>query len=282
MNAAGLKISRRRFFGGVSFAALATLGYARWFESEWLRKSLIHVPSATESAHPVRLLHLSDLHASPVVSLPYLRRAIEAAVAWKPDVICVTGDFVTRKFEDVAGYSSVLRVLSSTAPTFASLGNHDGGYWAGDAGGYADVQWVTELLRASGIRLLHNDSAQVEIHGRRLSLVGVGDIWAGHLDISRAFARRRAGETILLSHNPDTKELLGAFEWDLMLCGHTHGGQLRVPWIGATPFAPVRDKRYVAGLGRWDERWIHVTRGVGSVFGLRINCPPEISCLTLT
>jgi predicted MPP superfamily phosphohydrolase len=283
MKTPGLRISRRRFLGGVSFATIGSLGYARLFEAEWLQRSFVTVPlGGREVVNPVKLLHLSDLHASPVVSLRYLRRAIDAAVAWKPDLICVTGDFITRTFDDMAGYVRVLERLSGTAPTFASLGNHDGGRWAGDQGGHRNAGWVGELLQHSGVGLLHNDSIQIRIGERILNLVGVGDMWAGDMDIPGAFGPRRSGETIVLSHNPDTKEHLGAFNWQLMLCGHTHGGQLRVPWVGATPFAPVRDKRFVAGLGRWNERWIHVTRGVGSVYGMRINCPPELSFLTLT
>jgi uncharacterized protein len=283
MKTPGLKISRRRFLGGVSFAAIGALAYARLFEAEWLQRSLVTVPLGGRAAvNPVKLLHLSDLHASPVVSLRYLRQAIDAAVAWKPDLICVTGDFITRTFDDMAGYVRVLERLSGTAPTFASLGNHDGGRWAGDQGGHRNAGWVAELLRHSGVGLLHNDSIQIRIGDRILNLVGVGDMWAGDMDIPGAFGPRRSGETIVLSHNPDTKEHLAAFNWQLMLCGHTHGGQLRVPWLGATPFAPVHDKRFVAGLCHWNERWIHVTRGVGSVYWMRINCPPELSFLTLT
>ncbi len=70
------------------------------------------------------------------------------------------------------------------------------------------------------------------------------------------------------------------YPWDLMLCGHTHGGQLSLPVIG-TPFAPVRDKKYVAGLHKWNNKQIHITRGVGNVLGLRFNCPPEVSVLEL-
>ena len=70
------------------------------------------------------------------------------------------------------------------------------------------------------------------------------------------------------------------YPWDLMLSGHTHGGQLWIPFIGA-PFAPVRDKRFVKGLVRWQNRWVHVTKGVGNLHGMRLNCPPEVSLLTL-
>jgi predicted MPP superfamily phosphohydrolase len=85
---------------------------------------------------------------------------------------------------------------------------------------------------------------------------------------------------ILLNHNPDAKDLVRSFEWDLMLCGHTHGGQVRLPLIGA-PFAPVQDKRYLHGLYAWDKRWLHITSGVGNLHGLRFNCRPEISLLTV-
>jgi len=275
-------MSRRRFLGGVSLAGLGTLAYAHWFEAEWLQKSFVTVPLSGGAKPPIKLLHISDLHASPVVSLDYIRQAIDAGLAWRPDLICVTGDFVTRKVSHRDAYLRVLERLPATAPTFASLGNHDGGRWAVEDGGHGDIDWVAALLAQCGIKLLHNDSTHARIAGRDLNLVGLGDIWAGNLDASRGFAARPSGETILLSHNPDTKEHVHVFDWNLMLCGHTHGGQLRVPWVGATPFAPVQDKRFVAGLRAWNGRWIHVTKGIGSVFGLRINCPPEVSFLTLT
>jgi hypothetical protein len=282
MKTPALKISRRRFLGGVSFAAAGTLGYAHFLEAEWLQKSCVTVPLSNGIRPPIKLLHLSDLHASPVVSLRYIRQAIELGLKWEPDLICVTGDFVTGRFRDATGYADVLRLLSKSAPTFASLGNHDGGRWSGEDGGYATVAWVTDLLAHSGIELLRNRATTTRIAGREVNIVGLGDLWAEDFDARRGFVERRDGETILLSHNPDTKEHLGVFDWHLMLSGHTHGGQLRVPWIGATPFAPVRDKRFVAGLNRWNDRWIHVTKGIGTVYGLRINCPPEVSFLTLT
>ena len=277
-------MSRRRFLGGVSVAAAGTLGYAHFFEAQWLQKSFFTLPLSGGEKSPVKLLHLSDLHASPVVSLGYIRKAVEVGLKWKPDLICVTGDFITCQFKDLAGYAEVLRLLPRTAPTFASLGNHDGGQWAGEDGGYSSVAWITELLGKSGIQLLHNQSATARVGARDFNIIGLGDLWAEDFDAQRGFAANplRGGETILLSHNPDTKEHLGIFDWHLMLSGHTHGGQLRVPWMGATPFAPVRDKRFVAGLHRWNERWIHITKGIGSVFGMRINCPPEVSFLTLT
>ena len=85
---------------------------------------------------------------------------------------------------------------------------------------------------------------------------------------------------IVLSHNPDSKDILGDYPWDMMLCGHTHGGQLYLPILG-TPFAPVKDHRYVHGLKAWNDRLIHTTSGIGNLFGMRFNCRPEVSLLTL-
>jgi predicted MPP superfamily phosphohydrolase len=103
------------------------------------------------------------------------------------------------------------------------------------------------------------------------------------LNLAAAFPPAETGgeaTRILLSHNPDTKEFLKFHPWDLLLCGHTHGGQVVLPGLGA-PWTPVRDKRFIAGMYSWDNRWIHITRGVGNVHGLRFNCPPEVSLVTL-
>jgi predicted MPP superfamily phosphohydrolase len=283
MKTPGFKMTRRRFLGGVSIAAAGTFAYARWFETRRLQTTHVTVPLSGGRREPLKLLHLSDLHASAVVSLSYIEGALLRALEWKPDVICVTGDFITTKFDQAAAYAKVLRRLSGAAPCFATLGNHDGGLWAGQCDGYADVKWISDVLRDSNITLLHNTAAQARRRDWPLQFVGVGDVWARTVNPAAAFRAVAPGlTTILLSHNPDAKDDLAPHPWDLMLCGHTHGGQLRVPWLGATPFAPVRDMRFVAGLHRWNGRWMHITKGIGNVYGMRINCPPEISCLTLT
>jgi predicted MPP superfamily phosphohydrolase len=284
MKQTGPTISRRRFFGGVSLAAAGTAGYARFFEAERLQVRSYSVPVAGGSRPPLKVLHLSDLHASSVVSLEYISSAISQGLALRPDVICLTGDFITSKYASAAAYTDVLSRLSTAAACYAVLGNHDGGRWALRNGGYETTEWVERVLREARVHVLNNDSVDCSVNGWNLRLVGLTDAWSGIFNPSRAFKSdnpRLVDATILLSHNPDTKSAVSAFPWDLMLSGHTHGGQLRLPLLG-TPFAPVRDKRYVSGLHRWSERWLHVTAGVGSVFGVRINCPPDIGLLTLT
>jgi predicted MPP superfamily phosphohydrolase len=275
------RISRRAFLAGTGLGGAAFLGYAGFVEPGWLEVGRHHIITGA-ATEPIRLLHVADFHASWCVSLACIDRAIDQGLALKPDLICVTGDFITNKFGDMENYSRILSRLPAAAPTFACFGNHDGGRWAVRHRGNPTTQWVGNLLQKGGIELLHNRSTEVRLKNRALRLVGVGDVYAGEINPQRAFAMagRPGIYTILLSHNPDTKTMLNSYPWDLMLCGHTHGGQFWMPIIGA-PFAPVRDKRYIAGLYRWNNRWLHITKGVGNVYGLRFNCRPEVSLLTL-
>ena len=279
-----MKISRRQFLTGVSAGTLgtaATAAYMHWGEPGWLQVGR-HDVRINPNLPKLRVLHISDLHASPVVSLEQISDAIDLGLSLKPDLVCLTGDYITRKYDYFDQLAQILKRLSAVAPSFACLGNHDGGKWSA-RWGYADTTNVERMLSNAGVTLLRNRSASLTANNRPLKLVGVGDIWAEDLDAPKAFTgiQKAPGETIvLLSHNPDSKTKVQKFPWNLMLCGHTHGGQLWIPFIGA-PFAPVRDRRFVKGLRRWNDRWIHVTKGVGNLHGLRLNCPPEVSLLTL-
>ncbi|MGI8965614.1 MAG: metallophosphoesterase, partial [Limisphaerales bacterium] len=146
------------------------------------------------------------------------------------------------------GYIKILSLLPRFAPTFACLGNHDGGRWASKYRGFKDTEIVQGLLKRAGIILLQNAAQTVGVRDWNLTLVGLGDAWAREMLPEIAFAQvtiNQGDGTIVLSHNPDTKTELQSYEWDLMLCGHTHGGQIRLPLFG-TPFAPVQDKNFVA------------------------------------
>ena len=232
---------------------------------------------------PVRILHLSDLHFSLPVPLSLIDNAITLGLEQQPDVICLTGDFIT-SHEDLSSgdYARALSRLSAAAPTFAVLGNHDGGSWAAAIGGYTDSRVVRRLLGTAGVRLLHNSSARVSIRSAGLSLVGLGDLWSAEVNAQAAFSAIRTQEpVILLAHNPDTKDLVRRYTWDLQLSGHTHGGQVLIPFDGPR-FAPVMDKRYVEGLRPWGSRQIHVSRGVGNLARVRFRCRPEVNLLTVS
>lgn len=274
-------LSRRAFLASLGLAGAAWTGYAHQLEPQWLEIARHDVKTNSPGA-PIRILHMADLHASWCVSLSFIEEAIRLGTSLKPDLICLTGDFITSKYKDFDAYSRVLSQLRAAAPVFACLGNHDGGMWSFYHGGYKDTQHVRALLEKSGIELLHNREMVVNVQGRPVSLVGLGDCYAMEAEPERAFASPAPpGATrVVLSHNPDTKVMLEPYAWDLVLCGHTHGGQLWIPGIGA-PLAPVEDKRFIAGLYQWHGRWLHITKGVGNIMGLRFNCRPDIALLTL-
>ena len=275
-----MMISRRQWVFGT--AAGLSLAYPVACEPFWLEVTHTPIRCGVKLSQPVRLLHLADLHASFAVPMFEIDHAIELGLEQKPDLICVTGDFISNKNGFIPEHCvQALRRLSAAAPTFAVLGNHDGGQWAVHHRGFKDHRLVEHMLSASGITLLHNKSLVVEVHQTELQLVGVGDLWSNEIDTTAAFTSvRRELPTVLLSHNPDSKDVLYPYPWHLMLSGHTHGGQVLVPFKDPC-FAPVVDKRYVAGLGQWRDRQIYVTRGVGNLGGVRFLCRPEVSMLLL-
>jgi uncharacterized protein len=257
--------------------------YACGVEPNWLERTFQRVKLPCESlTSGVRILQLSDFHASSVVPFSLIEDSVEMGLEAKPDLVCLTGDFVTDASTfDQAEYARILRRLSSAAPVFASLGNHDGGRWAARAGGFAETSVVRRLLQQGGVSLLHNRSEIVRVHGQSIRFVGVGDLWNHGVHADLAFADVSADDpVILLAHNPDTKDVLADRPWDLMLSGHTHGGQVVLPFLGER-FVPVRDKRFIAGLKQWNGRQVYITRGVGSIRGVRVNCRPEVTVLDL-
>jgi predicted MPP superfamily phosphohydrolase len=277
-------VTRRKLLSLLPVAGCA-LAYAFGVEPNWLERTVTQVKLPCKNlTRRVRILHLSDLHVSPVVPCSLIEAAVNLGLESKPDVICLTGDFVTDAAPfNQADYSRILARLSSAAPTFAVLGNHDGGKWAAAAmHGFSDTSMVEGVLRAARIQLLHNRSENVRLRDQSLRFAGVPDLWSGQVDGDRAFANIPADDpVILLAHNPDTKDVLADRPWDLMLSGHTHGGQVVLPLLGER-FVPVRDKRFIAGLKQWNGRQIYITRGVGNIDGVRFNCRPEVTLLDIT
>jgi predicted MPP superfamily phosphohydrolase len=275
---------RRRFlWSGIGATAAAAAAYPFAVEPRWLEMTETPVRlSRLKPGKPVRILHLSDLHASWVVPMSYLARAFELGLTTKPDLICLTGDFITFQLErDEATYLEQLRRFPAAAPTFAVLGNHDGGSVAGVSAGVARHAKVYDLLEKAGIHVLYNHRVPLNVNDREFQLAGTADLWSREFNVQSAFAGTNPGlATILLAHNPDTKDVSSVEPWDLLLSGHTHGGQVVTPFKSLI-YAPVQDLRYIAGLKAWGKRQVFVTRGVGNVGGIRFGCRPEVSLLTL-
>jgi uncharacterized protein len=277
-------LTRRKLLSLVPVGVTCAPVYAFGVEPNWLERTYHQVKLPCNGlARGVRILQLSDFHASSAVPFSLIETAVEMGLESKPDVICLTGDFVTDAAAfDETEYTRILRRLSSAAPVFASLGNHDGGRWSAERGGFMNSSVIRALLDRSQISLLHNRSEVVRLRDQTLRFAGVGDLWSDGVDGDLAFADVRPDDpVILLAHNPDTKDVLADRPWNLMLSGHTHGGQVVLPFVGER-FVPVRDKRFIAGLKQWNARQVYITRGVGSIRGVRVNCRPEVTVLDLT
>lgn len=278
-------LTRRRFLGtlGLTLGGGLAAGWSRWIEPQWLETTHWEIPFFGPAGGPsLRLLHLSDLHHSTVVPLDFIERAFELGLKHRPHLVVLTGDFITGStLLDPGGYQRVLRGLARRAACVAVLGNHDGGIDTSRPGSRPDHRAVRQLLHSAGIPVLYNETL-TWVHGSRpVEIVGLGDLWSGQCHPDAAFPTGDNGwPRLVLCHNPDAKSLLLPYRWNALLCGHSHGGQLRIPFLGA-PLAPLHDKRFAEGLHPWEGRWIYTTRGIGNLHGIRINCRPEVSILDL-
>lgn len=155
--------------------------------------------------------------------------------------------------------------------------------WAVRCGGYSDPAPVSDVLSEGGVIVLRNANATRTFNGQPLTIIGLDDLRSGSMNPDlgfRGLPLQQKAARIVLAHNPDMKCNMGNREWDLMLCGHTHGGQVCLPGFGA-PVLPVKDRRFIHGLYPWAGRQLQISSGVGSFCGVRFNCPPEICHLEL-
>lgn len=277
----GLKmISRRNLLLGAAagLAGGTGISYAHYYEPtrfEVTHSRIRFFPEPSTDT-PLKVLFLTDLHYSRYVSLAMISQAIALGLAEKPDLILLGGDYVTFDMPlDFPAYSKVLAPLAACAPTFACYGNHDRPV------GKPRNGYITKMLTDAGITILFNTSTRVNLRQRQFMLYGTGDLWCRQCHSEFISPWRDDGlPRLVLAHNPDSKDVLRKSDWDLMLCGHTHGGQMHIPLVGE-PLAPVKDKRYVAGLNAFGKRHIYTSRGVGNLYGLRVNCRPEVTILEL-
>ena len=230
-----------------------------------------NLPAAWEG---VRIAHLTDLHHGRMVRLSYIAEAVRLANAEKPDMVVLTGDFVSRHGAITNAFSRVLAGLEAPLGAIAVLGNHD--HWT-------NAPAVREMLASANVTVLANGHVTFSRGGDLLTVAGVEDLWSGVPLLDRALegAPRRAGR-ILLAHNPMFALKLPAMpRVDLMLSGHTHGGQIRL-WT-AQPRLSAWRLRSGHGLVDGLRCPVYISRGIGMAgVPVRWNCRPELPILTLT
>lgn len=224
---------------------------------------------------------LSDFHYDPHFSVHPLRSAIGMVNGLHPELIVLAGDFVSVPlFGNAAAAASaaepcaqLLRQMKAPHGLWAVMGNHDC---------FTDSDRVTSALRTQGIQVLSNQSVAIERDGGRFWLGGVDDVLCGGADLSATLHDVPSDEaSVLLAHEPDYADYVARFPIDLQISGHSHGGQVRMPFMGPV-FLPAMAKKYIWGLYKIGGLTLYTNPGLGTVnVPVRWNCPPEITLLTL-
>jgi uncharacterized protein len=224
---------------------------------------------------------LSDFHYDPIFSVHPLRAAISLVNDLHPDLIVLTGDFVSvpdfgdsRKAAFAAEpCAQLLCQMSAPYGLWAVLGNHDHD---------TDPEHVTHALEAVNIHVLINASQPIERDGARFWLSGLNDVFSHDADVPKALQSVPAGEAVvMLVHEPDFADIVSRFPVDLQLSGHSHGGQIRFPFLPPL-YLPRWAKKYIWGTYRIGALTLYTNPGLGTIeVPVRLNCPPEVTFVTL-
>lgn len=259
---------------------LATgLAYSFFIEPEWIevRRLDLTLPRLHPAFEGYRLAQFSDIHMdSKGMSPARLMRVVEMINREAPDLVAFTGDFVTRRAVcDVSHLIPPLRALRARDGVAAVMGNHEFPI---------SRPLIHQVIREAGLTLLNNRVLTLNrADGAQLHIAGVDSLMRRRARLDRVLRRLpRTGAAILLAHEPDTADLSAATRrFDLQLSGHSHGGQIRVPFL--TQFAlPTYGQRYRDGLWQISGMMLYVNRGIGMTgLPLRFNCRPEITIFTL-
>jgi predicted MPP superfamily phosphohydrolase len=251
----------------------AGLAYG-WFEAGWveLRERELELPGLPPALDGLRIAHLSDFHLGvPSRGAKAVERAVEWAAAREPDLICVTGDLLSRPRAE----ARLRRLLERLGTAYVVLGNHDHA-WSRDP-----FSQPVELGDLAPARLLADESVEVELRGCRVELAGV--------DPRSWLSRRRSGFPasyadlrILLCHFPRALDTVEPGRWDLILAGHMHGGQIVVPYGVGKLYLAHLGAPYQDGVYRSGSTTMHVSRGLGTTFvPFRYFARPEATELVL-
>lgn len=228
----------------------------------------IRIPGLAKPLDGLRILHLSDLHLHPGFSRRFYEALADQAATVETDLVLFTGDLMDD--EDALKWAEpVLSRLKGQLGQFAILGNHDARF---------EIEKPTAALRAAGFKVIEGAWARRELADASIVLGGTSYPWGPMPDPE---AMPEADLHLFLSHSPDNFYQLADWGMDLVLCGHTHGGQYRLPIIGPVLMPSRYSRRFDAGFFRKGRTLMHVSRGLAAQHPLRINCPPEFSRFVL-
>ena len=276
------RLTRRAFLGLGAASATGLALYAGEISRHELsiEQHTIQLTRLPDAFRGMRIVQISDFHYAEYTEAFFLHEMVRRVNQLRPDMVVLTGDFISysplpsafaRRF--APGCASILSGIECPL-RYASLGNHD--YY------HRTRTTSLRLCEEHGIPVLMNSAVALERDGQRLWLAGLGSVCENKADPARAIPRAVAKEpVILLAHEPDILPDIARYNVDLMLSGHTHGGQVRIPFLPPLHL-PKYGERYVEGLFRHGPTQLYVNRGIGAVgVPFRFRCPPEITVLTL-
>jgi uncharacterized protein len=235
----------------------------------------ISVPRLPKAFSGFRIVHLTDLHYGFLMPGYFLKHVVSRANQIRQDITVCTGDYVHDKktTKEIDYVWPILSELTAPDGVYSVLGNHD--HWA-------DTDRSQYWLDKTGQNLRHK-AVSIKRNGSRVWIVGAGDLWEDHRSLDKELAGLPESECkIILAHNPDTADSKYSSQIDLMVSGHTHGGQVNIPFVG-TPVLPVKNKNYSSGLkSSPNGTKVFISRGIGwAIYPVRFNCFPEIAVLEL-
>ncbi len=278
-----MKMNRRNFIKNIGAIAVGscaiavgTYEYGKHVEAKSLVTEHVLIPlkNLKPALDGLRIVQLSDFHLHPYTQIDFIRQAVSMANALQPDLIVLTGDYVLQGADSIFELAPVLATLNAKYGVFSVLGNHD--LWT-------NRTVIQTGFKEVGLPILHNKGIALDINKAKIYLAGVDDGWSGQPDIQAAMSNHPIdAPAILLAHEPD---LADTFTLDnrisLQISGHSHGGQVRLPGLGA-PLLPSLGQKYDQGLYRVNDTWLYTNRGIGLIVPIRVNCPPEITEFILT
>jgi predicted MPP superfamily phosphohydrolase len=260
----------------IAVCGVLLLLYARFVEPHLLvvRKVRIESGRNINGGKPIRVTLLSDTHYPRYASFRMVRRAIEKSNAFEPDYVFLLGDFFDKHRHQPAvlpdHIGALFQGIQSRGGVFGVLGNHD--YW------FNANAIRKALAEETEIRLIDNQSVRLEIPGELIYLSGVGDVLAQDVHYEKAVIDvPQNASIILLSHNPDVVEEITDPRVFVQFSGHTHGGQVRLPFIGALKVPSKFGNRYAKGLVKSGSHLLYVNSGICSMKWVRFLCPPEVT-----
>jgi predicted MPP superfamily phosphohydrolase len=272
-------MDRRKFVKLAAGAALGAMGAGGMYplvEAKWCHvlRATVRVPNLPAPFVGTTVALISDVHHGPYVPRVYIRHAVALTNALRPDIVALCGDYVFRGRRYIAPGIAELGKLRARLGRFAVLGNHDH---------YHGVSETRDALARAGITEVDNSGVWLERGGARLRVCGVDDFWHGVQDLDAALGSATERDAVvLLSHNPDYVEEIADRRVGLVLSGHTHGGQVVVPCLGAPRVPSMYGQKYLQGLVQGPACQVFVTRGLGTVAPpVRFHCPPEVALITL-